>query len=104
MLGLEIDAGYAEQLVATLRNRTRARPPAGPPDTSELEGYGDEWDDTFAHIAGRTPGGAPLGVTWEEADWLDDERRTTARSDSLPSDPLNEPPIAGTGRPDCPWD
>ncbi len=31
------------------------------------EGYGDEWDENFAFIAGFTSGGAPFGVTWDEA-------------------------------------
>lgn len=29
-------------------------------------GYGTEWDETFAFIAGRTEAGFAFGTTWEE--------------------------------------
>ena len=51
--------------MATLRNRTRGHPPAGPQLTPVDEGFGEEWDDTFAYIAGFSPGGATFGVTWK---------------------------------------
>ncbi|SET07151.1 hypothetical protein SAMN05216389_10557 [Oceanobacillus limi] len=41
----------------------------------------EESDETFAFIAGHTPGGAPYGITWEE--W-EEEHDVTSKSDSKP--------------------
>jgi hypothetical protein len=35
---------------------------------ASLSGYGVDWDENFAHIAGRTEAGFPYGVTWEEVE------------------------------------
>jgi hypothetical protein len=70
LLGMEIDARYAERLLTTLRDRAQPRKFREPPPGNE-PGGGVDWDDEFAYIAGFTRGGAPFGVTWDGADWLD---------------------------------
>ena len=45
-------------------------------------GYDPEFqDETFAYIAGYTPGGAPYGVTWEEMEEM--ERREAGKKESV---------------------
>ena len=72
MLGVlspQKQAAYEQQLKAKAekrRARRVAREQAAPP----------EQDNYFYYIAGYTPGGAPYGITWEEAEaqgWLTDE-------------------------------
>ena len=65
-LGVELDARYVQALRTTLLNRGQRRKPAEPAPDAIPDGYGSEWDDNFAFIAGFTSGGAPFGVTWEE--------------------------------------
>lgn len=71
LLGAVVDAGYADALKTALRSGPRRK--ARPAPTDIPEGYGEEWDDHHAYIAGFTSEGAPYGVLWEDADWLDDE-------------------------------
>jgi hypothetical protein len=78
MLGVNITPEREAQMKASLEARAadkqRKRKAAAQSTYEDL--YPDS-DDTFAHIAGYTPGGAPYGVTWEElgeeTPWLDDE-------------------------------
>ena len=65
-LGVELDARYVQALRTTLQHRGKCRKPAEPAPDAIPDGYGREWDDNFAFIAGFTSGGAPFGVTWEE--------------------------------------
>lgn len=63
-LGVRIDPQYAEEIRATRRGGKQKKTV-----TSDLpEGYGQDWDDHYAYIAGFTSGGAPFGTTWEELD------------------------------------
>jgi hypothetical protein len=41
-------------------------------------------DEQFAFIAGYTSGGAPYGVTWEEADIENDQEFTDIDDEDLP--------------------
>jgi hypothetical protein len=66
LLGVPLDPAYVERLRLTLRNRSKPRRSAPSIANGVPEGYGSEWDDTFAYIAGFTEGGAAFGVTWEE--------------------------------------
>jgi hypothetical protein len=56
-----------EALRAAARSRS-ARPSSERTRERTLrdEGYGTQWDETFAYIVGRTEAGFPFGVTWEE--------------------------------------
>lgn len=65
-LGVELDARYVQALRTTLQQRGKRLKPAGPASDAIPDGYGSEWDDNFAFIAGFTSGGAPFGVMWEE--------------------------------------
>ena len=65
LLGVAVDPTYVAQLEKTFASRksqTKQPQPAG---------YGVDWDENFAYIAGRTEAGFPYGVTWEEL--ADDE-------------------------------
>jgi hypothetical protein len=62
-LGIRFDRTWVEQLERPLAGATEAR------RRRKLINSGNEdCDETFAYIAGFTPGGAPFGVTWEEFD------------------------------------
>ena len=66
LLGVRVDPVYLAQRKATLaaRNRRDPKHPAAEPSSN---GYGVEWDENFAYIAGQTEAGFPFGVTWEES-------------------------------------
>ena len=67
MLGVKLDPVYVERLKVTLENRNKPpKAPASAEDEDIENGYGTDWDDDFAYIAGWTSGGAPYGVTWDE--------------------------------------
>jgi hypothetical protein len=66
LLDVELDPRSLEALRMRLRDRGGRRKDAGAARDAIPEGYGGEWDDDFAYIAGFTSGGAPFGVTWEE--------------------------------------
>ncbi len=55
-------------------------------EKEETGGYGEEggFDETFAFIAGFTEGGAPFGVTWEDA------KRLAAEEGELINCPFEE--------------
>jgi hypothetical protein len=65
LLGVTVDPTYVAQLKTTFSSRRSHRPKqpvAGPLSI----GYGVDWDENFAYIAGHTEAGFPYGVTWEE--------------------------------------
>ena len=67
MLGLlpeEKQKAYKEQLAASDRKLAEKRERRGASDAVVDNSFQDE---NFFFIAGYTPGGAPYGVTWEEA-------------------------------------
>lgn len=71
LLGVPLDPVYVERLRVTLQHRERTKR-SPEPDLGDIPaGYGEDWDDNFAYIAGFTSGGAPFGVTWEEAEAAD---------------------------------
>jgi hypothetical protein len=73
MLGVPLDPVYVERLRVTLQTPKRPERSTEPEQSDIPEGYGEDWDDNFAFIGGFTSGGAPFGLTWEEADRLDAE-------------------------------
>lgn len=83
LLGVPLDPAYVERLRQALRDRSKLRRTALSNANGVPEGYGSEWDDTFAFIAGVTEGGAEFGVTWEEQ-----------RSAGLPNDEFGIPVAA----------
>lgn len=64
LLRVPLDPAYVERLCRRLQHRIDRRRPKAVSDIPE--GYGVDWDDNFAFIAGFTSGGAPYGTTWEE--------------------------------------
>ena len=82
LCGVAVDPAYVAQLKTTFASRSSRRPKqpvAGP----QSNGYGVDWDENFAYIAGRTKAGFPYGTTWEEleADATGQERPTSPTSD-----------------------
>ena len=78
MLGVNITPGREAQILASFRVRAAEKQRRKKAAVeAELEDLYFDSDDTFAYIAGYTPGGAPYGVTWEELGeeppWLGDE-------------------------------
>lgn len=71
LLGVQLDPQYVQSLETSIRDRAGRRAMPQPEVEAIPAGYGSEWDDDFAHIAGFTSGGAPFGVTWEEMKDLD---------------------------------
>lgn len=69
-LGAQLDPQYVRSLTTTLHNRRKHRVATEQTNDPVPRGYGSEWDDQFAYIAGFTAGGAPFGVTWEEMEDL----------------------------------
>jgi hypothetical protein len=65
LLGVAVDPAYIAQLKATFASR-RTRRAESQISKQEFDGYGIEWDENFAYIAGRTEAGFPYGVTWDE--------------------------------------
>jgi hypothetical protein len=75
LCGVAVDPGYVAQLKTTFASRSsrRSKQPVVDP---EPFGYGVDWDENFAFIAGRTEAGFPYGVTWQEveAEAIDQDR------------------------------
>jgi hypothetical protein len=67
LCGVAIDPAYVAQLKTTLASRSRHREKQ-PVEDPQSAGYGVDWDENFAYIAGRTEAGFPYGVTWEEVE------------------------------------
>jgi hypothetical protein len=82
LCGVAVDPTYVAQLKTTLASRSR-RPAKQPVEDSQSAGYGVDWDENFAYIAGRTEAGFPCGVTWEEveAEAIGQERRSSPSDD-----------------------
>jgi hypothetical protein len=82
LCGVSVDPAYVAQLETTLASRgsRRAKQPVADP---QPVGYGVDWDETFAYIAGRTEAGFPYGITWGEleAETTGQERRTSPGGD-----------------------
>jgi len=70
LLGVDLDPEYVQRFKITAKNRliARQRLKEGRKLGQEFEEFPDS-DETFAFIAGYTPGGMPYGITWEE--WED---------------------------------
>lgn len=62
-LGVPISAEEEEKLRRSAENKSLARKQKVKEAESDIFG---ESGDTFAYIAGYTPGGVPYGVTWQE--------------------------------------
>jgi hypothetical protein len=82
LCGVSVDPAYVTQLETTFasRSRRRAKQPVADP---QPVGYGVDWDENFAYIAGRTEAGFPYGITWEEleAEAIAQERPTSPGRD-----------------------
>ena len=65
LLGITIDPAYVAKLKTTLSS-PKSRRRKQPVEESQSVGYGVDWDENFAYIAGRTEAGFSYGVTWEE--------------------------------------
>ena len=84
LLGVAVDPAYVAQLKTTFASR-RSRPRQAVPEPQSV-GYGVDWDENFAYIAGRTDVGFPYGVTWNEladVEAADDERTSSVEYDEL---------------------
>ena len=63
MLGVNIKPGREAQIRSTIEGRAASRKRR---KEAALVGANDpDSEETFAYIAGHTPGGAPFGVMWE---------------------------------------
>ncbi|MDM8520846.1 hypothetical protein QUF64_12425 [Anaerolineales bacterium HSG6] len=77
MLGIEINDARLEEAKRTAESRAKQKAAKKKKQQEKLfnELYSDS-DDTFCYIVGYTSGGAPYGLTWEQADetppWLED--------------------------------
>ena len=81
LCGVSVDPAYVTQLKTTFASRSSRRPKQ-PVAAPQSVGYGVDWDENFAYIAGRTEAGFPYGTTWEEV-----EAETTGKSGVIsPSD------------------
>jgi hypothetical protein len=78
LCGVAVDPAYVTQLETTFASRSnrRQKQPIAEP---QPVGYGVDWDENFAYIAGRTEAGFPYGITWEEleADTTAEEQITS---------------------------
>jgi hypothetical protein len=75
--GVKFDAQWTERLKRNLEGQQRARAAkrAAEASAKNLIGYGEDWDENFAFIAGYTSGGFPYGVTWEEMEIVEQQER-----------------------------
>ena len=65
LCGVAVDPAYVAQFKTTFASRSSRRPKQ-PVAEPQSVGYGVDWDENFAYIAGRTEAGFPYGITWEE--------------------------------------
>ena len=80
LCGVTLDPAYVAQLKPTFASRSSRRPKQPVADPLSV-GYGVDWDENFAYIAGRTEAGFPYGITWEELEPdTTAEERVTSRS------------------------
>jgi hypothetical protein len=77
-----LDPAYVAQLKTTFASRGSRRSKQADADLRAV-GYGADWDENFAYIAGRTEAGFPYGTTWEEleAEATGQERPTSPTAD-----------------------
>jgi hypothetical protein len=61
-----MDPGWVAQLYRSLEGSQQARRERARRHEGETADYDADSDDTFAYIAGYTPGGAPYGVRRQE--------------------------------------
>jgi len=82
LCGVAVDPAYVAQLETTFASRSSSRSKQAVADP-QLVGYGVDWDENFACIAGRTEAGFPYGTTWEEleAEAIGEERLTSPSGD-----------------------
>ena len=75
LCGVSVDPAYVAQLKTTFASCKSPRPKQ-PVEEPPSVGYGVDWDENFAYIAGRTEAGFPYGISWEEleADTTAEER------------------------------
>jgi hypothetical protein len=83
LCGVSVDPAYVAQLKTTFACRRSPRPKQPVADPQSV-GYGVNWDENFAYIAGRTQVGFPYGITREdlEAEATGQERPTAPRMTS----------------------
>jgi len=78
LCGITLEPAYVAQLKTTFASRSsrRSKQPVVEPQSV---GYGVDWDENFAYIAGRTEAGLPYGITWGEleAETTREERVTS---------------------------
>jgi hypothetical protein len=81
LCGVAVGPAYIAQLKTTLASRSSRREKQ--PVEDSQSGYGVDWDETLAYIAGRTEAGFPYGVTWEEieAEAIDKEGPSSLSDD-----------------------
>jgi hypothetical protein len=81
LCGVSVDPAYVTQL-KTYASRSSRRPKQRGAEPQSV-GYGVDWDENFAYIAGRTEAGFPYGITWEEleAEGTGQERPSSPRDD-----------------------
>jgi hypothetical protein len=66
-LGVPISQEREKQIRTTIMNRAAARKHRRKSGAkAEENALRSDSDNTFAYIAGYTPGGVPYGITWEE--------------------------------------
>jgi len=83
-LGVEFDDVYLSRLRETIALQFPDEKRHTPIRSWEFDSYHGieaESDDTFAYIAGYTPGGVPYGVTWEEMEELSEQEEADFDTD-----------------------
>jgi hypothetical protein len=75
MLGIRLDADWVANLHCSLEGAQRARRQRAEGLDAQMTDYDPDSGQSFAYIAGCTPGGAPYGVTWEEWRTIEAEKR-----------------------------
>ncbi|MBU0492237.1 MAG: hypothetical protein KKA73_07025 [Chloroflexi bacterium] len=95
LLGIELDQGYQERVLESVRGQTEAskrRRREQAAQTEELlAGYQDA---NFAYIAGYTSWGLPYGITWAELAAAELERKAESPDSPGPDEPVRASPGA----------
>jgi len=83
-LGVVIDPKYEAQIRQSIEGAARAKNRKKTQTLQEEADLCPDSDNTFAYIAGYTPGGTPFGIPWDEMDdvppW--DERKDEIEQDN----------------------
>jgi len=82
MLGIPLSESKVEAIKKGMAASERAKKKA---TASIPDGYGELWDENFAFIVDFTEGGAPIGVTWEEAERFESEESPDREASSATS-------------------